>query len=236
MRGLLFFICFLFLLPSLATAEMPKLLKLSTHDLCPYGYYDAHGRFHGEAVDVVRYAADKMSIKLEIVVVPWERAQFMARQGDTDGFFAASRNAERDANGVMSAIIAEQKWNWYILKSNPMSPFDQDFKKRAKVSSFQGANMLKWLKENGYSITTPPRETENLVHMLIHGRFDAALANNRVMENLLKELGVTSHVKIYPFKDKPLGVYFTNRFVSQYPDFLKEFNQHVRDFRRKHGN
>jgi len=207
-------------------------ITLTTHDLCPYGCYDADGNFDGHAVRVVRYALEQMEFSLNLVVVPWKRAQDMVQFGEADGFFAGSQNADRDKNGVMSAIIAEQKWNWYLLKSNPLDPRSPDFKEKAKVTSFIGANMLKWLKENDYNVVPSPTTTNCLAQMLVVQRFDAMLANNMVMNAIIHSQGMQNKFKSYTLKDKPLGVYFSNRFVADHPDFVEEFNRHVRKYRK----
>ncbi|WP_415884845.1 hypothetical protein ACMXYO_09190 [Neptuniibacter sp. QD37_6] len=67
----------------------------------------------------------------------------MARHKAVDGFFAASHNKDRDRHAVMSEIIAEQKWTWYLLKNNTLDPSADDFKQRGVVTSFLGANMQK---------------------------------------------------------------------------------------------
>lgn len=213
-------------------AEQPTVIRLSTHNLCPYGCYTEDGRFDGYAIRVIRYALEKMDVRLELVVVPWERAQYLARIGDVDGFFAASQNADRDSRGTMSAIIAEQKWNWYLLKSNPLDPTDPEFKRKARVSSFIGANMLKWLQKNDYTVSSPPRTTDDLLSMLLFKRFDAALANNLVMDNLLEKRNLAYLLKVYTLKNKPLGVYFSNDFLDEYPEFLDEFNERVKEYKR----
>lgn len=209
----------------------PRRIVLTTHDLNPYGYYHDSGKFDGEAVRVVRYALDKMRIQLDLIVVPWERAQLMTWEGEADGFFAASKNEYRERHGVMSEIIADQKWTWFMLKSNPLDPTDDDFKQNASVTSFIGANMLKWLRDNGYSVATPPKNTEALARMLRYQRFDAALANNRVMQNIINKNDLHGLFKSHTLRDKPLGVYFNRNYLARHPDFLDEFNRYVREYR-----
>ena len=209
-------------------------VTLATHDLCPYGCYDNARNFDGIAIRVVRYAFDQMKLPLKIVVVPWERAQKMAWDGEVQGFFAASQNAKRNEKGTMSAVIAEQKWNWYLRADSRLDPQDKNFKTVARVASFQGANMLIWLEEHGYNVTAKPSDTECLVRMLLARRVDAILANNLVMENIITRDSLQGRFKITTLKEKPLGVYFTNRFLEYQPDFLDRFNEHVEQYRRLH--
>ncbi|WP_420411303.1 transporter substrate-binding domain-containing protein [Roseibium sp.] len=114
---------------------------LTTHNLSPYGSYQEDGRFDGIAVRVVACVFEKMNRPLEIRVMPWKRAQLEVQSGSADGFFAASRNHDRDTMGVASAVIARQTWTWYLLKTKIGSPRDPGSKSDFLVSSFLGANM-----------------------------------------------------------------------------------------------
>lgn len=208
---------------------------LTTHNLYPYGSYDkgkevkkiADRTFSGAAVDVVRCTLLKMKVPFEIHVVPWNRAQMLVKSYNAQGFFAGSQKKSRDEFAVMSEIIADQKWVWYLLKANPHSPENSDFKKKATVAGFRGSNMLSWMKENGYNVKTTPIDTSSLLKLLLAKRVDAVMANNYVMEAIMKEQGVTDKVKSYVNKNKPLGVYFSKKFVEKRPKFLKEFNRLV---------
>ena len=205
---------------------------LTTHNLYPYGSYAAEYRdkviaddtFKGVAVDRVRCVFKKMDIPLEIQVVPWRRAQLLVQRGLADGFFAASQKDSRDEYAVKSAVIADQKWNWYLLKGNPLSPEDPSFKESATVGGFLGANMLEWMKEHNYNVTTTPKDTEGLLKMLLAGRVDAVMANNYVMQALLEKHKAEDRVKIYLNMNKPLSVYFSKKFLKSQPMFMDNFN------------
>lgn len=205
---------------------------LTTHNLYPYGSYPpgeekkliANETFKGVAVDRVRCILKKMDTPLEIQVVPWRRAQLLVERGTADGFFAASQNDSRDEFAVKTMIIADQQWNWYLLKENALSPRDQSFKEKASVGGFVGANMLKWMKEQNYNVTATPKNTEGLLKLLLARRVDAVMANNYVMQALLQNHKVEDQVKIYLNLDKPLFVYFSKEFTKSRPMFIEKFN------------
>lgn len=226
MHPLVFFGAGLFGLASTACADLPP-ITLTTHDLPPYSYQNAEGLHGGLAVEVVQCVLQRLDTPYTIQVWPWARAQKLVEQGHADGFFAASRSPERDAYAVQTAIIAEQQWRWYLLADNQADPTTEDFRQQARVSSFIGANMLDWLKENGYSVTSPPRDTGGLLRMLQARRIDAVLANNLVMENLLQQHDAKATVRSVLQQDKPLGVYFSKKFLSSRPGFLARFNDQV---------
>lgn len=208
---------------------------LTTHNLCPYGCFEkdapmeyvANENFKGIAIDVVRCAFDKIDVPLDVVVVPWARAQYMVKNNDADGFFAASKSDSREQFAQMSVIIASQKWQWYLLKENELNPDSLDFKSKAVVASFIGANMLNWMEEQGYNIRGRSRDTAGLLNLLLKKRVDAVLANNSVMNALIAKQNVENKIKSYLNKDKPLGVYFSKVFLAKRPKFLTKFNDAV---------
>ncbi len=207
---------------------------LTTHELEPYSYYNEKREFVGLAVEVVRCVMDSLKQPYKINVVPWKRAQFLVQKNAAAGFFAGSQNKFRDSYAVMSAIIAEQKWTWYLLKKSKFSPEDENFKSQALVSSFNGANMQKWLIENGYkTIGDLPRNTEVLLRMLEYERVDAVLVNDQVMATLLKKYGLEKEVKSFVNRDKPLGVYFSKHFLASHEGFVQRFNKNVKGCRAK---
>jgi polar amino acid transport system substrate-binding protein len=230
MKKTVFFLIILSLHFSLA-AQNRKII-LTSQDLPPLGYYDNNGNYDGIAVKVVRYALDRMKVDYEILVYPWARAQNEVKNNKADGFFAGSRNAERDSYAVMSEIIADQNWVWYQLKDNPMNPKDPAFKKKATVGSYLGANMLDWLIENKYRVRAKPKNTELLIKMLLAKRVDAVLANNLVAGEIIKRDGLSDRLKTTIEKEKPLGVYFSKKFIRNNPGFLQKFNGYIKEYFR----
>lgn len=223
---------------SLAPAALADtaVLKLTTHELPPYSYRDADQRLRGLAVEVVECALTRMAVPYSIKVTAWARAQKLVKDGMADGFFAGSRNAERDAYAVQSAIIAEQQWRWYLLADNPGDPSTEGFRQQAKVSSFIGANMLDWLKDNHYRVVPPPKDNDGLLKMLQAKRLDAILANHLVMQQRMQQQGLENKIRSSVLKDKPLAVYFAKSFTNAHPDFLERFNQHVSACREAAGD
>lgn len=207
-------------------------LRLTTHELPPYSFTGSDGLPAGVAVRVVRCAAQSIDQPLQIDFVPWSRAQAMAKEGLADGFFAASHSAERDAYGVLSAIIAPQEWRWYFKAGSGLRPSAEAFRTEARVGSFFGGNMLSWLKENGYRVVASPSSNEQMLQMLMRSRVDAILANNLVMDALLVANGLNAGIQSELLQDKPLGVYFSKAFLDRSPGFLPRFNAAVEKCRK----
>ncbi|QTA84383.1 substrate-binding periplasmic protein [Desulfonema magnum] len=230
------FICLiagLFALSAQAQNQTPKKSKiiLTTQNVSPYVIVDKNGTFKGYAANSVQYALKKMKRPYEIKIFPWNRAQMMVKRDMADGFFPASQNNIRDEYAVISETIAEQKWNWYMLKSNPSDPADPLFKEKATVGGFMGTNMLQWLKKNNYNIKGNPNNSESLLKMLLNKRIDAILANNMETDEIIKNEKIEDRFKVITLKDKPMGIYFSKIFLKKNPCFLKKFNKYVHEYR-----
>lgn len=210
-----------------AIEGMPEVLTMTTHNLYPYGSYQADGEFRGTAVDRLRCAAQALGIRLRVEVVPWTRAEAALLQGTVDGFFAASQNDIRDQHGVRSTKIADQTWQWFLLSDSPWAPDRPGFKDEAVVTSFLGANMQRHLEQQGYRLASPPVTNEALASMLTSGRIDAALANGLVMTAILERDHPQAQIKTYVLQEKPLYAYFGRGLTRRYPAFLPAFNQAI---------
>ncbi len=198
-----------------------------TDDRPPFEYKDASGKIVGVAADKVTCAMDKLKLVYEIQMVPWKRAQNTVKEGNAHGFFAASRNTDRDKYATISTVVADQYWNWYLLKGESLDPTDPTFKSKGKVTSWFGSNSLKWLKKNGYAISGNPKNASQLVKMLEAKRVHAIFGSNFTIEAELKKLGLTDKVKIIKGLHKPMGVYFSKKFLEKNPGFLEKFNKLV---------
>ena len=211
---------------SSASTVFAEPVRLMTHDLPPYSYLNEQQSPAGLAIKPVACAFTAMQQAYVIDFVPWSRAQFLVKQGKADAFFAASYSAEREQYAKLSDQIAPQQWHWYLLKDNQKDPKSDPFKRTATVGGFSGGNMTDWLRSNNYKVAANPPNNSQLLKMLLAERIDAILANQLVMNALLKEAGAESKVRSVLEQDKPLGVYFSHQFLSQQNgDFMQRFNQ-----------
>lgn len=221
----------LLLLPPCALAGT---VTLATHELPPYGYHVSANTFTGYAVERVRFAVGRCGLELHLVVVPWARAQALAVNDFVDGFFAASLNDERKRLYMASDVLAPQRWTWFLPQDSPLDPTSADFKTRARVGSFIGANMLKYLEENGYHVAGTPKDTEALFHMLLAGRLDAFLANDMVAEKIIEDQGLAGKIRSHTLKSEALHALFTPRFIRDHPGFLECFNAGLAEYEALH--
>ena len=210
----IFFAVTLFLFCAFDAFSQEKVL-LTTHSQPPLSYINENGIIDGIAVKPIVYALKKMGRDYEFRILPWARAQAMAKSGEADGFFAGSKNRERDESAIASAPITKQVWNWYLLKDNEYVPKSSIFKKKAKVGGYIGSNMLKWLEDNNYNIAGKPIDPDQLFFMLDAKRFDACLANSYNYENFLKNnKQYKGKFKFSTEQSNLLYVYFSKKFIK----------------------
>ncbi|MFD2167448.1 substrate-binding periplasmic protein [Thalassotalea euphylliae] len=217
------------LIPS-AIASAKERLLLTTHNLAPYGSFPkdspikaiADDSFNGYAVEAARCALENINWQFEIRVVPWKRAQKEVEIGKAHGFFAASQSDFRDSYATMTTTLADQQWTWYYKQDSSIPPNHPEFKADALVGSFAGANMQAWLESEGFNASFSAIDSATLLDALLVERIDAILANNYVMDKILKERSLRLGKQIQ--QDKPLGIYFRNSFLKKYPSFLPQLN------------
>ena len=209
-------------------------IRLNTHELPPYSFHTNQGQLDGIAIRVTECALKKIKRPYSISFYPWSRAQKMVQLNRADAFFAASVSNERNQYAVFSAIIAPQEWHWYLLKTSKLDPNSAVFKQQATVGSFRGGNMLSWLIQNNYRIQASPATNPQLLNMLQGQRIDAILANKLVMDNLIAEHGAQATIRSVLQQNKPLGVYFSKKFLAtQAPNFMTQFNRAITECTKK---
>lgn len=202
-----------------------KPLSLTTQHWPPYQFLNEEGTLKGSATQIVTCALERMQLKYEIKVLPWKRAQLYVKNKLADGFFSASLNEKRNSFATASISIAKQRWNWYLLKENTLSPTTYFFKNTFDVSARAGSNMLEWLKSHNYKVSVNNKNTKELIYLLLNKRLDAILASEQAMNELFNQLHIRKgDFRIVEHLNKPLHIYFSHQFLKQNTNFLESFN------------
>ncbi len=213
----------LFFLSLSFAAEMPSKVHLQTQHWAPYQIEES-GEVSGIAVKMIRCSFDKLKVQLEISVVPWSRAQLNTKEGRADGFFAASKNDQRDKYAVLSETHIEQNWVWYTLKGA-----SKDIKSTDTHGAMKGSNMLQNLKAHGFNIEIESRVTEDLFKALLLKRVSRILVSELVALELEKSKTIDlSQFEKSLYQKNPLGIYFSSRLIKRYPQFLPAFNKNFK--------
>lgn len=227
------FVPLLAVLLAVSSAVQAQPLRLTTQQQPPYNMEDAKGRQSGLALETVVCALKHMQYPYSIQFLPWLRAQNMVKNGQADGFFPASQNAERDRFAILSETVAPQQWRWYLPADSTVDPTSADFRSQSTVGAYLGSNMQSWLKQTGYSIYAVPYTHDQLLRVLLAGRVQAVLASDLAMQEAIAKAGAEQRVRSVLQQDKPMGVYFSLQFLAgASPDFLPRFNTEVSSCRQ----
>ncbi|QJY36090.1 transporter substrate-binding domain-containing protein [Vibrio europaeus] len=208
------------------TSIGPARLLLTTQEWAPYQEYK-HGQMQGIALDKVKCILGKMGQPYQLTMTSWSDAQLRVHSGAQHGFFVATQTDERDEYATLSEPIAEQKLMWYFGPG--VEPkIDELSKLNLKFSAKFGSNKWFWLKRNGYNVVKQPRDAKVLLKLLKQREIDIALEDDLVFKSELDEAGLPSDFFQYQvLETKPMGVYFSNRFLTKYSGFLSAFNAAV---------
>lgn len=221
---------FLFITPFVYSQE-EFTMKITTQEWEPYNFRMEDNSIGGIATEIVKKVLDDMNVNYEIDIYPWARAQALVEAGKADAFYVASKNISRDIYAVISDPIAPQKWYWYLKKDNVLNPMDPEFINQARVVSLFGSNMYYYLKDNNYKIPGNAYTMDNLVKMLDSGMVDAILMNDLVLAEYFKNNEIDYEVyNKFLCKNKPLGMYFSKKFLKEHREFLEEFNETLKKY------
>lgn len=216
----------------LAGAAHALPVSLLTQQQVPYAMQQADGRQEGLAVAVVQCAFNRLGLGSRIRFIAWRRAQQRVAAGEADGYFPASRNAQRDVTEQWFGPVAPQQWRWYLRRDSRVDPQASGFREHARVGAYAGSNMLAWLQTQHYQVTVSPPEHDQMLDVLLAGRADAVLAANLAMDSLIAQRGAASRVRSTLAQDKPLGLYLSRAYLArQAPGFALQLQQALQQCR-----
>ncbi len=201
-------------------------IRLAFPQLPPYQFLN-DGQPDGTALHSVVQALNTLELEFELVSVPnYGRALKELEMGHVDGFFVATRNAERDALAEFSAPVAINRWAWFFPEGAQPDVHSEQFKSEARVGTLLHTNTHHWLVAQGYERLYPLLEIGHLPKMLSLSRLDAVfLAEATFKEELMRagwsEPPFQSKIEI----EKPLGIYIGRAYLSRNPGLMTRLNK-----------
>lgn len=196
-------------------------------EFSPYTMLDASGEASGIGFDRMAKILDSMEVEYSVEIGSNHlRALYELRNGRSDGFFMASRNAHRDQYAVFSESVMINRWVWIIrqLDVNKIDPHSTEFKAQFRVASLLNTNTNYWLTQNGFKVYTPAARIDQLVSLLDEGKVDAIYVAEEVFKAHIQD---RSGYKIVLGKEKAFGAYISKQFLLQHPTFMEELNRSI---------
>ena len=197
-------------------------MTLSTSPNPPYQMLQGT-RLGGLSVDILACVFARSRQHYTIDLLPWARAVEAIKQGESDGVFTTIAMPELDKVARLSDPLALEKWYWFHRADTDLNNIQ-----RLRIAGIRGSNELQWLRANGYPVSMQVNTLQQLVYLLKNHRIDLFLADKKTVENKLQKLDWHASTFRADFSAyRPLGVYFSNRFLNRNTGFLHTFNQEI---------
>ncbi|KOO13814.1 hypothetical protein AKJ18_16175 [Vibrio xuii] len=228
--GTRFFLLVVILLVSLKSYSFED-MHFFVPDFPPYTQLDSDASPSGIGTDAVKQVLDSMGVRYTITISSNHgRALQEVRKQQSDGFFMASQNSERDNYAEFSEPLMFNRWVWVVGKESArnFSPNDAMFKKQSTVASLLNTNTHRWLKVNGYPSIYAATSVSELKEKLDSGAITAILIAEMTF------LATVSEVVDYEIvleQEKEFGLYISKHFLSNNPGFMSKLNQAIRAYR-----
>lgn len=179
----------------------------------------------GGSVEHMQCILDKLNAKYQIRTLPWRRARQDVRSGRLDGFFTAVSIDTANDYAQFSAPLILESWYWF-WRADMAEP--ESWKKDFQIGTILGSQQEAILSAEGYSKATSANDLKQLIKLLFSKRVDVILVDKELFEQQANSLKVLpGSYKTRFFRYMPLGVYFSNTFLTKRPGFLNEFNGHI---------
>lgn len=193
----------------------------------PYMHED-NGKISGIGVELVEKIMREAGLPYVLKMGSnYGKAVFDVKNGNADGFFLASQNAERDEIAVFSKPVLINRWCWFFTDKS-LNPKGEKFKSEARVGSYLNSNTHKWLLENGYNVTGSPPNIDSLVKMLEANRINVIFLSEIVFLDAINKIGQTpeKYIKVIQ-EEKPFGIYISKEYLSKYPRIMERINEAI---------
>jgi len=182
----------------------------------------------GIAIDIIKTAAEIVSIDIEFVRYPNKRVQLYLREGIIDGAFMFSFKKERMANGRYplkdgkldtDRSITTLNYSLYTLKGSSIKWDGETISGLpiGEIGAGRGNSIVGYLQKLGVRVKEYNIENDAFVQ-LNRDRLDAVAAQDTTADPLIIEKGFTNIKKSdKPLQIKPYFLMLSTQFVEKYP-------------------
>ncbi|MEQ8287832.1 hypothetical protein [Thalassospira sp.] len=187
-----------------------------------------NGTLGGYSIAVLNCAFERIGVGYGLAVAPRQRNREMVQSGRSDGFFLARISEFMDEYAVASKPLALEKWVWVspsTLTSSTQAKQAPKPNEYSTIGAILGSNEAEWLAEQGYGDVVRVPSIASLVGQVAMGRVDFALVDKHSFEIARNELDLGAEKFRVQFERyAPLVVYFSKRYVAQFPNLLSDLN------------
>ncbi|QSP95208.1 transporter substrate-binding domain-containing protein [Marinobacter salinisoli] len=180
-----------------AHAEKP-LIQAVTTNYPPYEYLE-NGQAAGTDVDTVSAVLAVMGYEPRFRILPWARAELMARNGSADLIFSLTASPERSQFYVFTDPISTARDVFYARKDDDLSWNDYDDLSGRKIALAEhysyAPDFMDWIARTKPDTVRLQQERPNLagLRMVGKGRADVFICEQSACDHLIRQ-----HRKRFP--------------------------------------
>jgi len=208
-------------------------IRFAVPDFPPY-MLEKGGRVQGLGVDAVSKIMKEINTPYSMTISNYGRAVQEVKSGKADGFFLATKNAERDAIAVLSDTVMLNRWCWFLPAGSTFDPKSPSFKEKAKIGTQLNSNTHKWLTDKGYKVIGTPAHAEQLPNLLLKANnVDAVFLAEAVFTDAAQKSGFSDEkYKVVLQEEKPFGIYISKTYLANNPGFMEKLNGAIKKLKK----
>ena len=194
-------------------APGPRLL-LTTEEYPPMNYMGADGEIEGYATDLVREAAAKANIAIEIRLLPWKRAYHRALTEDGVCVYSAWRTPEREALFKWVGPLALDAWSFFAVEGSvpEISSLRETFDHQVGV--VEGWGFTEHLKKEGHpNLDQVAKDDIHNLQKLMMGRIELWATGRLIARELLNKKHIANVREVFYLREVDLSM-ACNRGIS----------------------
>lgn len=169
-------------------------LHFVTEDSPPFNMMEK-GEVSGISSLIVREALKRSGVEGHFTILPWARAQLLARKHADTCMYSAVRTPEREPHFVWIGPLAEDQIALFARRDNPVQLGNLADARHYRVGSYLGDAYGNHVERQGVSLDRAPADANNLPK-LMSGHIDLWVAGSIVGTFRARQAGLADQVKL----------------------------------------
>lgn len=167
----------------------------------PYVMPEGHPAGPGIDMEIALRALERLGVNATVQFAPFKRVLAMLERGQADMTTSLSFRPERDAYLLWSEPYrTDTTYIFFTVKGSPFEPASMEDLRGRTVGMIRGFAYPQAFLEDPHIARVEAPQMENLVRMLLAGRFDVIIVNNMAGRYELKATGRMNDVRQASFE------------------------------------
>ncbi|WP_085909129.1 substrate-binding periplasmic protein [Kiloniella majae] len=213
-----------------SNAAPQRSLKLVTEEYPPLNMSDDTGKITGAATELLRIAANKANIALQIRLLPWKRAYHDALEEKEVCIYSTWRTSAREDLFIWVGPLANDGWSFFAPrdKNIQISSLEDTF--RYRVGGIDGWAFTQYLQQKGHPfLDLTSIEDETNARKLQAGRIDLWATGRISGRQIIKQKKAHDIEEVYAVRE--IGLWLACNTDTD-PKIIKDLQNALDQFER----